>query len=377
MIRGISVAGICLVLLGAAFACRQVYVQKQNALYRVEAQITVQMPDVNGFKEEQIRTAGQLGNQDGEEKQIDLEASDDMLSRMLAEYESRFEKVSVTREKCEALDHYVAALNVPSPVLSSVFETSKITAADTKIWSRLGTLDTTYDTLDPDSYYFMKDKAFQNYFMEERKQIPISFRAPVLYVNTNMVNGEEWKARQKMTDLKELTDKDGKLSYCVSRENLAMYQKAFHVPEGTEEFSVKESDKEKGYEPFLRREKAYYLGNTDDYEAVRASLGGIYQIVVMEEMQKNGRDGERIKGQSTHLWSINGELYGEQKTAADSLVYYLMSETAQDVFNLQCGNGLSMNKNMLKTYVESNDEFRGVFRGLDYLEMEYGEESGS
>lgn len=379
-IRGISVAGICLALLGAAFACRQVYVQKQNALYRVEAAISVEMPDVNLLKEEQILAAGKMGNQDGEEKQIDLEDSDAMLARMLAEYEGRFTKVSVTKEKCENIGRYEEALKKPSDPLSSVFETSSVTPSDSELWNRLGTLDITYDTLDLDGYYFMKQKDFQDYFMKEKKQIPVSFRAPVLYVNTNMIGEEKKESLQSlwgMTELEALTDADGKVSYCVSQENLAMYQRAFGAGADTKEFAPSSDPSQKGYEPFLRREKAYYLGNTDDYEAIRASLGGIYQMVVMGKMQRDGRDGQKIKGQFTHLWSISGELEGDGKTAADSLVYYLMSETAQDVFNLQCGNGLSMNKNMLKTYVEGNDEFRDVVKELDHLEMEYGEGSGS
>ena len=127
-----------------------------------------------------------------------------------------------------------------------------------------------------------------------------------------------------------------------------------------------------GYEPFLKKETAYYLGNTDDYEAVRAILGGIYKMVVLEDLQKEGK----VKGSFTHFWSISGALEGEEKTAADSLVYYLMGESAQDVFNLQDGNGLSLNKSMLETYVKGNDEFTDVVDQLKYLKMqEYGEGS--
>ena len=88
-----------------------------------------------------------------------------------------------------------------------------------------------------------------------------------------------------------------------------------------------------GLRALLKKETAYYLGNTDDYEAVRAILGGIYKMVVLEDLQKEGK----VKGSFTHFWSISGALEGEEKTAADSLVYYLMGESAQDVFNLQDG----------------------------------------
>ena len=83
-----------------------------------------------------------------------------------------------------------------------------------------------------------------------------------------------------------------------------------------------------------------------------------------------------VKGSFTHYWSISGALEGEEKEAADSLVYYLMGESAQDVFNLQDGNGLSLNKTMLETYVKGNDEFKDVVSQLKDLKMqEYGEGS--
>ena len=81
-----------------------------------------------------------------------------------------------------------------------------------------------------------------------------------------------------------------------------------------------------------------------------------------------------MKGRFTHLWSVSGSLEGEAKTAADNLVYYLLGESAQDVFNLQYGNGLSLNKNMMETYVEGNDEFGEIKASLDSLQMEYGSE---
>ncbi len=95
-------------------------------------------------------------------------------------------------------------------------------------------------------------------------------------------------------------------------------------------------------------------------------------MVVLTKLQEEGK----VKGQFTHFWSINGSLKGEEKAAADSLVFYLMGENAQDVFNLQNGNGLSLNKRMLKAYVESNREFQQVQEQLESLKMEYGEGYG-
>lgn len=95
-------------------------------------------------------------------------------------------------------------------------------------------------------------------------------------------------------------------------------------------------------------------------------------MVVLEDLQREGK----VKGRFTHLWSISDALTKNERTAAGSLVYYLMGESAQDIFNIQDGNGLSLNKNMMETYVKGNDEFADVVSQLEYLKMqEYGEES--
>ncbi len=364
-IRGLGIAGICLVLAGAGIGCWAVYSSKQGALYDVEAKLVVQISDVNGVREREIQEAGSLGADENGAKQMDLVSSEEMMEKMLNEYSSKFSKVSVTREIAGTPDAYEVQLQkaAETGTLPEVFETGHVTAADAAIWSSLGVLETTYETLDPENYYFIGDPEFQDYFAAEKKQIPLSFRAPVLYVNTHMI--PESEIPPDVTSLDQLVDADGTISCSVSMEQLAMYREAFE-----DSGDVLKETEGKGYEPFLKRETAYYLGTTDDYEAVRASLGGIYKMMVMTELQKTGK----VRGQFTHMWSISGALNENEKTAADSMVYYLMGENAQDVFNLQSGNGLSLNKNMLDTYVKNNDEFRDVVNMLDDLTMEYGEE---
>ena len=365
MIRGLGIAGICLVLVGAGAGCWAVYSSKQGALYDVEAQITVQIPDVNGVREAEIQEAGALGADENGAKQMSLDPSEEMLTKMLDEYSSKFTKVSVTKEIAGSPEEYRKQLakDAAADALPAVFETGCVTAADGDIWAKLGVLETTYETLDPEAYHFISEPEFQNYFAAEKKQIPLSFRAPVLYVNTHLIPDNE--IPNNVTSLDQLVDADGQISCSVSMENLNMYREAF----GDSGEVLKETDG-KGYEPFLKRETAYYLGNTDDYEAVRASLGGIYKMMVMPDLQKS----KKVRGQFTHMWSINGALEGDAKTAADSMVYYLMGENAQDIFNLQSGNGLSLNKNMLEIYVKNNDEFSEVVEMLDSLTMDYGEE---
>lgn len=373
-IGGLSIAGLCLMLLGAGVVCRQVYIHEQQALYDVEADIAIWIPDLNGERMREIREAAEMGGEDRDIKQIHLEDSDLMVSRMTAEFDEKFKRVSLEPTVCsqETTDISRSYRDVlvnaaaEGSGFPAVFETGDITPADTEVWQCLGRLEAAYDSLDRDAYYFLGEPEFSDEFEKNRqmKQMPVSFRAPVLYVNIFMIS--DWKDRnlEKITSLEQLT-LEGKESFCVSAADLSMYRQAF----GDESL---EAGGTMGYESFVKREKAYYLGSTDDYEAVRASLGGIYKMVVLEDLQREGK----VKGRFTHLWSISDALTKNERTAAGSLVYYLMGESAQDIFNIQDGNGLSLNKNMMETYVKGNDEFADVVSQLEYLKMqEYGEES--
>lgn len=369
-IRIISVAAMAAVICGGGVGCWGFYQLKQQAMYDVAATVSLLMPDVNGEKEEEVRDAGAMAAKDGEARQIELEDSSQMLERMLKEYETNFQKVEWQGEVCGQSQEYEAFLE---EALSQgdgpfVFETSAVRPGDGKIWDQLGSLDTCYRMLDEKRYYFMETKEFKEYFRRDKKQLPVSFSAPVLYVNTHMVPAQELP--EDFTSLDQL-EVEGMLSVCVGAKDREMYREAFGA--GKDPAFGEAKPGEKGYEPFLKRETAYYLGSTDDYEAVRAGLGGIYKMVVLDKLQRDGA----VKGRFTHLWSINGSLKGDDKKASDSLVYYLAGESAQDVFNLQSGNGLPLNKAMMDTYVQGNDEFQAIAEGLEYLTMEYGEEPRS
>ena len=369
-IRIISVAAMAAVICGGGVGCWGFYQLKQQAMYDVAATVSLLMPDVNGEKEEEVRDAGAMAAKDGEARQIELEDSSQMLERMLKEYETNFQKVEWQGEVCGQSQEYEAFLEEALGQGDGpfVFETSAVRPGDGKIWDQLGSLDTCYRMLDEKRYYFMETKEFKEYFGRDKKQLPVSFSAPVLYVNTHMVPAQELP--EDFTSLDQL-EVEGMLSVCVGAKDREMYREAFGA--GKDPAFGEAKPGEKGYESFLKRETVYYLGSTDDYEAVRAGLGGIYKMVVLDKLQRDGA----VKGRFTHLWSINGSLKGDDKKASDSLVYYLAGESAQDVFNLQSGNGLPLNKAMMETYVQGNDEFQAIAEGLEYLTMEYGEEPRS
>ncbi len=389
LIRGITIVGLCLMTGGIGFFCFSVYSYRQTMLYQVEAELSVQMAGTNENNMEIIRQAeniGRIGTK--EERKISRQDSEDMLEEMLEEYRDSFQKVEIGQTEILDSVSYKQKLKVKAEQgkLPDVFESTGVTSQDTEIWNELGSLLGAFDSLDKRDYYFMGDKEFDEHFGREKKQMPVSFCAPVLYVNTYLV--PETKGLEAVTSLEQLKV-DGNPSYCVSVKDQKMYQEAFEAKvfdpafasaaegdnraaglDGKDGYGISASAKEgsqKGYEPFLRREKAFYLGTTDDYEAIRASLGGIYQMVVLTELQEEGK----VKGRFTHLWSIRGSLEKDARTAADHMVYYLLGERVQDIFNVQNGNGLSLNRRIMEVYVKNNDEFQPVMDELENLKMEY------
>ncbi len=365
MIRIGAAVGACVLIGGIGLACSRIYSYRQEMLYHVEADISVQMPDINHEKQEDIRKAQKSGKA-GEEQLQPRQTSEEMLEGMLQEYGESFQGVEIRQERFRSPGQYGGYLKEQAEKnkLPDVLETTGITRRDSEVWESLGSLEDTFDALDKKDFYFIGDKEFSDCFGKEKKQIPVSFCAPVLYVNTYLI--PDPGDLSGITSLERLT-LDGHPSYCVNSEDREMYCQAFQAREDDEAFA--EDAGGQGYEPFLRREKAYYLGTTDDYEMIQAGLGGIYRMVVLEKLQKEGK----VRGRFTHLWSIRDSLTKDERTAADHMVFYLLGERAQDIFNVQNGNGLSLNRNIMEVYVNNNEEFRPVIDQLEDLRMEYGD----
>lgn len=150
-----------------------------------------------------------------------------------------------------------------------------------------------YKILDLNEYYFLKN--YVAYFPDQ-KQMPLTFDVPVLYKNGMMdglENSEEY-------------DK-----YCNNSTN--------------------------------------FLGTVKDYEAVQTDMAGIYEI---EESIDPSRDGEFL-----NIWSVNAASADEEKSAAIRILYYFLSDAAQEVLALKEEQGLPLNKNIWNIYVGINSDF--------------------
>lgn len=344
---GIIAAALCL----CGFASYGVFVSKQNELYNLEASVSVWLPDTNQQKMDEVLQINDPDTPEAEKKKIALDSTQEMFGeKMLREFKDAFQKITLSEEKYIPAKDYGNELEAAAKKqqLPAVFDSSQITRQQQpKVWEQMGSLSRVYELLNLEDYYGLAE--FHESYPEAR-QIPVSFSVPVLYVNTNMVKPEDIPpVILSAADLQAGANP----GYCVSRE----YYEQFNEALGG---SLTPPAGEYGYEDFLDRKAAYYLGSTDDYEVVRAGLGGIYRMITLKELMAQGK----IYGVFTRYYSIREGLDEEQKKAAENMVFYLLSERAQDVYNIQNGNGLSVNREMMKIYVNSNDEFSGIYQAL-------------
>ena len=123
-----------------------------------------------------------------------------------------------------------------------------------------------------------------------------------------------------------------------------LYENTVLSQDGTD--AAGENDREK----FLAGESRYYVGTMDDYKEIQTALAGIYSVSVADA----------AKVEFTNVWSVNSSQKEEQITAAGRVIYYLLSEQAQDAWFVQGDHGIPMEKNSLQTYIDINPELKFV-----------------
>ena len=114
------------------------------------------------------------------------------------------------------------------------------------------------------------------------------------------------------------------------------------------------------YEGYLKGEYNYN-GYLSDYSKIQNDMAGIYAI--------NNQFPQGMEGEFEHLWSICSDSKEQEKKAAIRMLYYLLSDNAQEVLTVQDNNGLPLNKNVLEVYVEVNSDFYYVPTILETLQV--------
>ena len=219
------------------------------------------------------------------------------------------------------------------------------TCLGNQYYDQMDSLEDTYKLLDINQFFYLNDYA--KYF-PSRKQMPLIFQLPVLYVSSVKEGIEMPEAFHSYEELKwngdydysvnpldfeiyeELTDKD-----CITRFKEVADRKSMNY------FTD-------GYQMFTGQSVSYYLSDTSQYQRLMDEIPGQFQVVLGAK--------ESSRGRFDNLFSVALNKPENNRKAAKRLIYYLLSESAQDVLCVQNSAGLPLNKRMCEEYASINQQ---------------------
>ena len=141
-------------------------------------------------------------------------------------------------------------------------------------------------------------------------QVPLGFKASVLYVNTELEKtGAEFEADNSGRD-------------------------------------------------FLEAGSRAWVSDTSEFTQVQAHIAGRYAVRPLE----NGE----VPAGYTDVWSVNGEAGAVERAAAGRLLYFLLRQPAQDILHLRHDTALPVHEQVYRIYL-------GVNRELEFVDGQLGE----
>lgn len=214
----------------------------------------------------------------------------------IADFKTTYPAVTVQVE-CIPEEEYADRLTnaLTAGQVPTVFESSYLPDGHGDL---LADLSDAYEMLDMEKYQF--GNLIEEIY--DKKQLPTGFSIPIIYQNTLLSQAEAEPA-------------DG------------------------------EQNSKKA---FLEGTSAYYTGTFEDYREIQDKLAGVYQ------MKPPG--GDTWKMQFVNVWGVSSTASQDEISAGVRLLYYMMSEQAQDVRYVQNENGFPLYKDVLQTYIKVNPE---------------------
>ena len=144
-------------------------------------------------------------------------------------------------------------------------------------------------------------------------QVPLGFKASVLYVNTELEkSGAEFEADNSGQD-------------------------------------------------FLEAGSRAWVSDTGEFTQVQAHIAGRYAVRPLE----NGE----VPAGYTDVWSVDSEAGTVERAAAGRLLYFLLRQPAQDILHLRHDTALPVNEQVYRIYLEVNRELEFVDGQLGELEF--------
>lgn len=181
---------------------------------------------------------------------------------------------------------------------------------------------------------------------------------PSLFESSQIVQNKEW-----MADTSSVLEMLDVSQYYVLEKSHNSGQESFKIPLGMNvaaiyrndatddsENAVWEADsvKDGGLEEFLKQKNPFCVSDVSHFYQIQETLSGLYSVEPLE--------GDDFWGTLDSFFSVNKLVSREEQTAALRLLYYFLSQNAQDVFHLQNEGEIPVLKEVFDEFVQVNQE---------------------
>lgn len=236
--------------------------------------------------------------------------------------------------------------------LPDVFDSTYLDAAYLDL---LEPLDETLRLMeDAASYYYLED--YEKLF-PKKKQMPLCFQIPLIFERT--AADMEESASDGALSLGSLVDSEGAASYVIRPEDFLIYKDIFGEDclETYRKQSRMKEELSDAYRDFLNGNVQFYLSDTCDYQLLYEQIPGQFQVTYPDQKLAGGR--------FDHLWSVSKESGKKEKKAAQWLIYYMLSDTAQNELAVKSLEGIPLSRTIFtQVFTEA---YQGNLPGLDEM----------
>lgn len=240
------------------------------------------------------------------------------------------------------LEDYESRINSAAQdgTLPDVFDS---TLLDPDYMNLLEPLDATLDLMEDSSLYLFLDSYEQLY--PDKKQMPLCFQLPVVYARRE--EGETAESADLFADYDELKS-GGEYSYSVRADDFMLYDELMgEACVSTYQKLAEKNGKDMmrdGYELFKDGKVKYYLSDTGDYQRMTDEMPMQFKVMFPSEADCEVR--------LDHLWSVNAVSGKAEKKAGEWLIYYLLSDSAQQVLGVKELEGIPLSRTMCDVFID-------------------------
>lgn len=198
--------------------------------------------------------------------------------------------------------------------------------------------------IDNNEIHFLNDHGTH---LPDRNQIPLGFTAPVLYLNTTLLDFEGTSIRY--FDYLQLENTTAEIEFTINPSDLDIFFAAF------DNMDVEISDYARYL--FLTGRAGAYFSNTSAFFEIQRELPARYRLIYL--------DTERPGARFTDLWSISQYANNNERLAAERFLRFMLSDNAQDILHIRNRSGnLPINQNVLAVF---SDVFSDVYNDFDVI----------